>query len=78
MGTCIMNSEVAEANTEVRPRVSIGVPVYNGERYLAQALESIFAQTYQNFELIISDNGSSDGTEAICRGYAAADSRIRY
>jgi len=49
MGTCIMNSEVAEANTEVRPRVSIGVPVYNGERYLAQALESIFAQTYQNF-----------------------------
>jgi glycosyltransferase involved in cell wall biosynthesis len=78
MGTCIMNSEVAEANTEVRPRVSIGVPVFNGERYLEQALDSIFAQTYQNFELIISDNGSSDGTEAICRRYAAADSRIRY
>lgn len=60
------------------PRVSIGMPVYNGEDYLAQAIDSILAQEYADFELVISDNGSTDGTEAICREYAARDSRIRY
>jgi glycosyltransferase involved in cell wall biosynthesis len=61
-----------------RPRVSIGLPVYNGEEYLRKCLNSILAQTYQDFELIISDNASLDGTEAICREYASRDSRIRY
>lgn len=60
------------------PRVSIAVPVYNGERYLAQALDALLAQTYTDFEIVISDNASTDGTEAICRAYAARDSRIRY
>jgi hypothetical protein len=60
------------------PRVSIGVPVYNGERYLARTLDSLLAQTFSDFELIISDNGSTDGTQAICREYAARDPRIRY
>lgn len=60
------------------PRVSIGLPVYNGERYLAQAIDSLLAQTFQDFELIISDNGSSDATEAICKTYAERDSRVRY
>lgn len=60
------------------PRVSIGLPVYNGERYVACALESLLAQTYLDFELIISDNASTDATEAICRKFAASDSRIRY
>jgi glycosyltransferase involved in cell wall biosynthesis len=60
------------------PRVSIGLPVYNGENYLAETLDSILAQTFRAFELIISDNASTDGTEAICRKYAAADPRIRY
>ena len=60
------------------PRVSIGLPVYNGENYLALAIDSLLAQTFQEFELIISDNASTDGTAAICRDYAARDSRICY
>ena len=60
------------------PRVSIGLPVYNGERWLAEALDSLLAQTYSDFELIISDNGSTDDTQAICEEYAARDRRIRY
>jgi glycosyltransferase involved in cell wall biosynthesis len=60
------------------PRVSIGLPVYNGERHLPAALDSLLAQTYRDFELIISDNALTDRTEEICRGYAARDSRIRY
>lgn len=60
------------------PRISIGLPVYNGEDYLALAIDSILAQTLTDFELIISDNASTDGTEKICREYAAKDSRIRY
>lgn len=61
-----------------RPRVSIGMPVFNGERYLEEALDSILAQTYPDFELIISDNWSTDGTQEICQAYAARDRRIHY
>lgn len=61
-----------------QPRVSIGLPVYNGERYLAAALDSLLAQTHQDFELIVSDNASTDRTEQIARDYAARDPRIRY
>lgn len=64
--------------TATRPRVSIGLAVYNGEPYLAEAISSLLAQTYSDFELIISDNASTDQTETICRQYAAQDSRIRY
>jgi glycosyltransferase involved in cell wall biosynthesis len=60
------------------PRVSVGIPVYNGENYLAEALDAFLAQTYTDFELIVSDNASSDRTENICRDYAARDRRIRY
>jgi glycosyltransferase involved in cell wall biosynthesis len=60
------------------PRVSIGLPVYNGENYLAETLDSILAQTFTDFEVIISDNASTDRTETICRQYAAQDRRIRY
>jgi glycosyltransferase involved in cell wall biosynthesis len=52
--------------------------VYNGERYVAEAIECLLAQTLKDFELIISDNASSDRTPEICQGYAARDSRIRY
>ncbi len=60
------------------PRVSLALPVYNGERFIAEAIESILAQTYADFELIINDNASDDGTERICREFAAKDARIRY
>src|SRR5947209_962278 len=60
------------------PRVSIGLPVYNGAQYLREAVESILDQTFMDFELVISDNGSSDDTELICRQYAEKDQRIRY
>ena len=60
------------------PRVSIGVPVYNGERYVAKALDILLAQTFQDYEIIISDNGSSDGTARICQEYLARDRRISY
>ncbi|UCG34744.1 MAG: glycosyltransferase family 2 protein [Candidatus Omnitrophota bacterium] len=61
-----------------KPRLSMGMPVYNGENYIRQALDSLLSQTFSDFELIISDNGSTDRTEEICRAYAARDSRIHY
>ncbi len=61
-----------------RPRVSIGLPVYNGEDYLRSAIDAMLAQTFADFELIISDNASTDSTAAICQSYAARDQRIRY
>lgn len=60
------------------PRLSIGLPVYNGENYLAQALDDLLDQSYTDFELIVSDNASTDRTEEICRAYAERDDRIRY
>lgn len=60
------------------PRLSIGLPVYNGEEYLAESLEALLGQSYEDFELIITDNASTDGTESICRRYVRKDSRIRY
>ena len=60
------------------PLISVGMPVYNGEAYLRDALDSLLSQTFRDFELIISDNASLDTTEAICREYAGSDSRIRY
>lgn len=60
------------------PRVSIGLPVYNGERYLSEAIDAILGQTFKDLELIISDNASSDATEQICREYVASDPRVRY
>jgi len=60
------------------PRVSVGVPVRNGERFLERQLDSLLAQDFVDFELVISDNASTDGTEEICRRYAAGDARVRY
>jgi glycosyltransferase involved in cell wall biosynthesis len=60
------------------PRLSIGLAVYNGENYLAESLDALLGQSYEDFELIISDNASTDGTADICRRYAGQDSRIRY
>lgn len=60
------------------PRVSLAMPVYNGENFIREAIESILAQDLADLELIITDNASTDATEAICREYAARDSRVRY
>ena len=61
-----------------RRKVAIGLPVFNGEKLIASTLECLLRQTYGDFELIISDNASTDRTEQICREYAERDSRIRY
>jgi glycosyltransferase involved in cell wall biosynthesis len=60
------------------PRLSIGLPVFNGERFLAQALNSLLGQSFADFELILSDNASTDGTPQICRYFAARDRRVRF
>jgi glycosyltransferase involved in cell wall biosynthesis len=60
------------------PLVTIGLPVFNGEKYLERSLDAILAQTYENIELVISDNASTDRTESICRRYAAKHQKIRY
>jgi glycosyltransferase involved in cell wall biosynthesis len=60
------------------PRVSIGVPVYNGDRFLEQTLDLLLGQSLREFELAIMDNGSTDRTQEICRAYAGRDERIRY
>jgi len=60
------------------PSVSIGMPVYNSCKYLEETLSSLLGQTFKDFELIISDNASTDNTEQICRDYAKRDERIRY
>lgn len=60
------------------PSVSIGLPVYNGEDYLERSIQSLLAQTREDFELIISDNHSSDRTPEICARYAGIDPRIRF
>ncbi|MGD0606737.1 MAG: glycosyltransferase family 2 protein [Streptosporangiaceae bacterium] len=60
------------------PRLTIGLPVYNGEKYVAESLESLLGQSFTDFELIISDNASTDSTGDICRDYEKQDSRVRY
>ncbi|QDT17173.1 glycosyltransferase family 2 protein [Alienimonas californiensis] len=62
----------------VAPPVVVGMPVRNAERYLPEALDSLLGQTFGDFELVISDNASTDGTEALCRAAAARDDRVRY
>lgn len=61
-----------------RPTISIGVPVYNGENFLEAALRSLQGQTFEDFEVVISDNASTDGTGDIAAGFAAEDDRFRY
>jgi glycosyltransferase involved in cell wall biosynthesis len=60
------------------PLVTIGLPVYDSEQHLRQSMDSLLAQTYRDFVLIISDNASTDGTARICQQYAESDSRVRY
>ncbi|HEU4930136.1 MAG TPA: glycosyltransferase family 2 protein [Candidatus Krumholzibacteria bacterium] len=64
--------------SQSQPRVSIGLPVYNGQAFLAHAIESVLGQSFADLELIVSDNGSTDRTRAIAEQYAARDARVRY
>ena len=59
-------------------QVSIGIPVYNGDKYLPDALDSLLAQSFKDFEIVISDNASTDRTAEICQAYRNKDARIRY
>src|SRR5438093_434199 len=64
--------------SNARPRVTVGMPVYNGGEALRRVLESIAGQTYKNFNLVISDNASTDETENICRELSNSDKRVIY
>ena len=70
--------EQISQSTPANPLVSIGIPVYNAEGTIAACIESALAQTYENFEILISDNASSDATPKICERYQKLDNRIRY
>lgn len=61
-----------------KPKVSVGMPVFNGENYVAEAIESILGQTFSDIELIITDNASTDRTADICQDFANSDSRVHY
>ena len=60
------------------PKITIGLPVYNGDKFLKECIESILNQTFLDFELLISDNASTDSTSEICSAYALQDKRICY
>ena len=60
------------------PKLTIGMPIYNGERFLEETMDSLLNQSFEDFELIISDNASTDRTEKICKTFEAKDSRIQY
>lgn len=64
--------------TTSMPLVTIGVPVYNSQKYLRQSLDSLLAQTYTDFVLVICDNASTDATAEICQEYVRRDSRVKY
>lgn len=68
----------ARAHAAAGPLVSVGIPVFNGERFLRDAIDSMLGQSHTNLELILSDNASTDATDAIAREYAARDPRVRY
>ena len=67
-----------QAESATTPAVSIGMPVYNGEKYIREALDSVLTQTFKDFELLISDNCSTDKTREICAEYSNKDPRIKY
>ena len=64
--------------SERAPKVALGMPVYNGADYLPQTLDALLEQTFENFELVIVDNASTDETEDICQSYEKQDDRVRY
>lgn len=67
-----------DSKVSIEPKVSVGVPVFNGEEYIRRRLDSILGQTFTDYEIIISDNASTDMTNKICKEYLNKDKRIRY
>lgn len=65
-------------NSNLNPKITVGLIVYNGEEFIANAIESLLQQTYKNFEVIISDNNSEDKTEEICKQFCDLDNRLKY
>jgi glycosyltransferase involved in cell wall biosynthesis len=72
------SADIGGMATGPHPRVTVGIPVYNGENFLAEAIESVLAQTYADLELLIADNCSTDSTREICDEYARLDARVHY
>jgi glycosyltransferase involved in cell wall biosynthesis len=77
-GDVAVLSHTQESFMSPYPILTVGMPVYNAARFLAKSLDSILRQTFADFQLLVSDNSSTDDTEAICREYASRDQRIRY
>jgi glycosyltransferase involved in cell wall biosynthesis len=61
----------------MQPQITVGMPVYNERKYITETLDSLLSQTYENFEVVISDNNSQDGTYEILQQYAKKDKRIK-
>ena len=71
-------SKMSDSSQIKSTKVSVGLPVYNGEKFIQRRLDSILNQTFTDFELIISDNASNDATSKICQEYIKKDKRVRY
>ncbi len=71
-------SRCEEPTLTRNPKLSIGIPVYNGERYLSEAIDALLEQSFGDFELLISDNASTDATEQIARAAVSRDPRVAY
>lgn len=69
--------EELEQSVKTSPTISVIVPVYNAEKYLHRCIDSVLAQTYKDFELLLIDDGSTDSSGAICDEYADKNTRVR-
>ncbi len=78
IGNIILNKTEYNSSINQGPLVSIGMPIFNGEKFIDESIKSILCQTYPHFELIIFDNASTDRTQLICSKYCELDNRVRY
>ena len=74
----LLNRVVSGKEKMRKNKVSVGIPVYNGEKWINETVGSILSQTYGDIEVIISDNATTDNTESICRDLSDKDSRVKY
>ncbi len=69
---------MAKSRLDIEPKISLAMPVFNGASFVAETLQSLLSQDFEDFELIVTDNDSSDGTADIVLDFAARDARVRY